>query len=105
MQLTIDWMVGSVFARKCFVCIEQEKQWRAEYVNELCGLKHQARICPAKGSLSWTTERVLQLVSCIQFASKLWLGNKTFSSVYGINPKEIQNLISVHFYICECESV
>ena len=98
-------MVGSVLARKCFVCIEQEKQWRAEYVNELCRLKYQARICPAKGSFSWTTDRVLQLVSRIQFASKLWLGNKTFSSVYGINPKEIQNLISVHFYICESESV
>ena len=102
-------MVGSVLARKCFVCIEQEKQRRAEDVNELCRLKYQARICPAKGSLSWTTEGVLPLVSRIQFASKLCLGNTTFSRdgcrVYGINPKEIQNLISVQFYICESESV
>ena len=41
-KLTIDWMVGSVFARKCFVSIEQEEQWSAEHVNVLCESKNQA---------------------------------------------------------------
>ncbi len=33
-------MVRSVFARKCFVSIEQEEQWSAEHVNVLCRLKN-----------------------------------------------------------------
>jgi hypothetical protein len=40
-KLIMDWMVGSVFASKYFVCIEQ-KQWSAERANELCRLKNQA---------------------------------------------------------------
>jgi hypothetical protein len=42
MKFTVDWMMGSVFARKCFVCIEQEEQWSAEHGNVLCRLKNQA---------------------------------------------------------------
>jgi hypothetical protein len=40
--LTVNGVVGPVLARKRFVCVEQEKQRRAEPVNRLTRLKNQA---------------------------------------------------------------
>jgi hypothetical protein len=40
--LTVDWMVGSVLARKGFVGIKQEQQRRAVPIKISCCLKNQA---------------------------------------------------------------
>ncbi len=97
---TIYCMVRFVLARIWFICIKQEQQWRAESINVLCRLKNQAWVGPPKSSLSRSPYRVLPPIFCVEFPRKFGRGYKLFCSFYGINPIEIQNLISIQ--VCSC---
>ena len=91
--------MGPVLSRKGFVCVEQEKQRRAEPINCLTCLENQSWICTSKCSFAWPLCWVLPLKLCVQLSSKLSLGNKSFGSINRIDPIEVENLISVQFCI------